>query len=167
MSFFSSIFLYTWFIPQSRYQVLHKSLKASGGTYGTFLTGFAVRPEMKISSIFLKLSTFEGVFFHILMGKTNTKLDFLYIHCNIQKVLFCFGQPKTSTNLKFCFIKIIFRGTLYTMTLLVQMRQHLKWAAITFQNRASGRKMCWAERSDAHTWFITHYVLPFEVRMGF
>ena len=75
--FFPSIFLYTWFIPQSRYQVLHKSLKASGGIYGTFLTVLAVRPEMKMSSIFLKLSTFEGVFFHILMGKTNTKLECL------------------------------------------------------------------------------------------
>ena len=50
------------------------------------------------------------------------------------------------------------------MTLLVQMRQHLKWAAITFGNRASGRK-CVEQREVMHTRGllpITYYRLRLE-----
>ena len=35
--------------------------------------------HLAISSIKLKYSTFEGSFFYVLMGKTNDKIDFLYV----------------------------------------------------------------------------------------
>ena len=35
----------------------------------------AVRADMKISAILLKYATFEGVFFHIFVGKTCTTLS--------------------------------------------------------------------------------------------
>ena len=43
--------------------------------FGVILGLLAV---LKNSVILLKYSTFEGIF-HIFMGKTNTKLEFLYI----------------------------------------------------------------------------------------
>ena len=38
---------------------------------------------MKISSILLNYPTLEGDFLHILLGKTNSKLEFLYVHCSV------------------------------------------------------------------------------------
>ena len=52
---------------------------------------------LKIYTIFLKYYAFEGVFLHIFMGKTNTKLEFLHIavsknikHKSEKTVNFCF-----------------------------------------------------------------------------
>ena len=40
---------------------------------------------LKTSAVLLKYPTFEGVFFHICKGKTNTKLEYLYILESTQK----------------------------------------------------------------------------------
>ena len=79
--FFPSIFLYTWFIPQSRYQVLHKSLKASGGIYGTFLTVLAVRQRnihRVLQTIQMKLILLWVWAERAVLGRAKTALKFKY-----------------------------------------------------------------------------------------
>ena len=62
-------------------KVMHPKYYENSNKSSTFLflADCAVRAVLKISSILLNNATFEGSFLNIFMGKTNNKLDFLYI----------------------------------------------------------------------------------------